>query len=147
MNQIFFHSVAAANIKGEGKNAPLSGQVRFYQKKDYVLVQAMIRGLPETESGFFGFHIHEGSDCGGTDFGDTGSHLNPENLPHPKHVGDLPPLLKCGDFAYLTVATDRFALPDIIGKTVVIHNMPDDFTTQPAGNAGTKIACGVIMRM
>ena len=113
---------------------------KFYQKKDYVLVQAIIRGLPETESHFFGFHIHEGSDCGGTDFSNTGNHLNPEKLPHPRHAGDLPPLLKCGDGAYVLFATDRFQISNIIGKTVVIHNMPDDFTSQPAGNAGTKIA-------
>ncbi len=145
MNE-FFYPHAIAYIKG-GNDAPeLFGQVKFYQKKNYVLVAANVQGLPETDSGFFGFHIHEGSDCGGTDFSNTGSHYNPKQLPHPRHAGDLPPLLKCNGIAYQTFATDRFSVSDILGKTVVIHSMPDDFTSQPAGNAGTKIACGTIHR-
>ena len=65
---------------------------------------------------------------------------------HPKHAGDLPPLMGCQGNAYLAVKTDRFIVHDIIGKTVVIHSDPDDFHTQPAGNAGKKIACGVIRK-
>ena len=47
----------------------------------------------------------------------------------------------------MTVFTDRFTVDDAIGKTVVIHSEPDDFRTQPSGNAGTKIACGVITKV
>ena len=131
---------AEARITG----GPIQGVVRFLQKRDGVLVTAQITGLPE--SGFFGFHIHEGRNCGGPDFGDTGSHFNPQNAAHPDHAGDLPPLLSAGGKAYLSVLTNRFSLAQVMGRTVVIHSDTDDFTTQPAGNSGEKVACGVIRR-
>jgi len=136
---------AAAQIAG-GPNAPqLRGYALFYQKHNYVLIEVHVTGLPTgNASGFFGLHIHEGGSCGGTAFAETGSHYNPSAAPHPSHVGDLPPLLLCNGGAWLSVRTDRFRVQDIIGKTMVIHSGPDDFHTQPAGNAGTKIACGVI---
>ena len=110
------------------------------------MVVADIRGLPESDAGFFAFHIHEGGDCGGEGFADTGGHYDPCGMPHPRHAGDLPPLLSCHGKAHLAVLTNRFSVSDIIGRTVVIHSHPDDFKTQPAGGAGTKIACGVIRR-
>ena len=144
MNKNTSLPMAIANIQG-GNNFPeLTGQVKFYQKRNAVLVVANIRGLPETLTSFFGFHIHEGNSCGGNIFSETGSHYNPTDTHHPYHAGDLPPLMRCNSGAYLAVATDRFNVKDIIGRTVVIHSMPDDFTTQPAGNAGMKIGCGII---
>ena len=139
---------AAAQIRG-GMEAPqLSGCVQFYQENGCVLIVAKISGLPEeSKSGFFGFHIHQGDTCSGTDFSGTGSHYNPFDQAHPKHAGDLPPLLACQGNAYLSVRTDRFSVKDIIGRTVVIHSDPDDFRSQPAGNAGKKIACGVICKV
>lgn len=137
---------ATAYIKGSDMAPNLSGEVKFYQKNDHVLIIADICGLPQTDTGFFGFHIHEGDKCAGKDFADTKGHYNPTNEPHPRHAGDLPVLLRCGGGAYFSVITDRFTVNDIIGKTVVIHDMPDDFTSQPAGNSGTKIACGVIQK-
>ena len=138
---------AVAQIQG-GMEAPqLSGCVHFYQQNRCVLIVAEIFGLPrESETGFFGFHIHQGGSCSGTDFSETGSHYNPVDQIHPKHAGDLPPLMCCRGNAYLAVKTDRFTVRDIIGKSVVIHSDPDDFHTQPAGNAGKKIACGVICK-
>ena len=142
----FNNPQAIAIIKG-GKSTPfINGTIKFYQKKDCVLVVADIKGLPHTQTGFFGFHIHEGSHCGGTDFSDTKGHYNPKSTPHPQHSGDLPPLMLCKNKAYMWVLTDRFNTADIIGRTVIIHNMPDDFTSQPSGNAGEKIACGVIKK-
>ena len=133
---------------GGGADAPqLTGWVRFYQERGCVLVVAELSGLPgESETGFFGFHIHEGMDCGGAGFENTKSHYNPAGAPHPRHLGDLPPLLACGGRAYLAVKTDRFSVKEILGRTVVIHSHPDDFTSQPAGNAGEKIACGIICK-
>jgi len=138
---------AVAQIHGE-KDAPhLTGYVQFYQESGCVLIVARISGLPkESEKGFFGFHIHQGENCSGTDFSGTGSHYNPTCQAHPKHAGDLPPLLACGRKAYLSVKTDRFSVNEIIGRTVVIHSSSDDFHSQPAGNAGKKIACGVIRK-
>lgn len=138
---------AIAYIRGGEKHLRLWGEVRFYQKPASVLVEVMVTGLPgDSETGFFALHIHAGGSCGGKDFADTGSHYNPEGVPHPRHAGDLPPLLQCGGGAYLAVDTDRFRVRDVIGRTVVIHQGRDDFTSQPAGDAGTKIACGVIRR-
>ena len=139
---------AAAQIRG-GMEAPqLSGCVQFYQENGCVLIVAKLSGLPkENETGFFGFHIHQGDNCSGTDFSGTGSHYNPTDQAHPKHAGDLPPLLEHQGNAYLSVRTDRFSVVDVIGRTVVIHSDPDDFRSQPAGNAGKKIACGVIRKV
>ena len=138
---------AMARICG-GMEAPqLSGCVQFYQERGCVLIVARILGLPrDNETGFFGFHIHQGEDCSGAGFSGTGSHYNPADQIHPKHAGDLPPLLACQGNAYLSVKTDRFTVKDIIGRTVVIHSDPDDFYSQPAGNSGKKIACGVIYK-
>ncbi len=138
---------AVAYVKG-GADAPnISGQVQFYQEPKSVLVVADVAGLPQnSETGFFGFHIHEGNGCSGAGFSQTGSHYNPNGADHPGHAGDLPPLMMQQGRAHLSVRTDRFRVQDIIGRTVVIHDNPDDFHTQPAGNAGTKIACGLIGR-
>lgn len=71
---------AIARIYG-GKDYPqLSGTVRFFLGIDGVIVEVEVKGLPETESGFFGFHIHAGSSCTGEGFVDTGSHYNPERI-------------------------------------------------------------------
>lgn len=140
-------SKAAAKIEGGSAVPKLVGEVQFFELPNSVLVTANIRGLPHSESGFFGFHIHEGYSCGGENFADTGGHYNPKDNPHPLHSGDMPPLLLCNGGAYLSFKTDRFRVKDIIGKTVVIHSAPDDFTTQPSGNAGTKIACGLIKQL
>ncbi|MBE6807520.1 MAG: superoxide dismutase family protein [Ruminococcaceae bacterium] len=138
---------AIAMLCGMHPNTGPYGQVKFYQKENAVLISINIQGLPATETGFFGFHIHEGDNCGGPDFSGTGSHYNPDKTPHPLHAGDLPPLIRSNGGAHQCVSTDRFTVSEIIGRTVVIHDRPDDFHTQPAGNAGTKIACGVICRV
>lgn len=135
---------AQAMINGSEQYPELRGKVLFIQKKDGVLVKAEIVGLPKNESGFFGFHIHEGNNCDNEGFPNVGGHLNPQNRNHPLHIGDLPPLLSCGGKASMTVKTCRFNVREIIGKTVIIHFGADDFRTQPSGNAGEKIACGII---
>ena len=137
---------AVAEIRGGVEELQLTGCVEFYQENGCVLIVVRISGLPESKTGFFGFHIHQGESCSGPDFSATGSHYNPVDQVHPKHAGDLPPLLACQGSAYLSVKTDRFSVNKIIGRTVVIHSDPDDFRSQPAGNAGKKIACGVIRR-
>lgn len=140
-------SDAMARIKGGAEALQLTGWVRFYQESDCVLIVARIFGLPrESNTGFFGFHIHQGDNCCVTDFSGTGGHYNTAEQGHPKHAGDLPPLLACWGNAYLSVRSDRFSVKEIIGRTVVIHSDPDDFRSQPAGNTGKKIACGVIRR-
>jgi Cu-Zn family superoxide dismutase len=137
---------AIAHIQG-GQDVPdLIGTVKFYQQNNGVWIVANIKGLPPTPNGFFGFHIHEGTDCGGETFANTKGHYNPQGNLHPNHSGDLPPLLSVDGNAIMAVKTNRFTIHEIIGRTVVIHSQSDDFTSQPAGNAGTKIACGVIRK-
>lgn len=144
-----FGRLAAIARVGGGENAPnLTGMVKFYQRCDGTMVVAEVAGLPKTsETGFFAFHIHEGRSCGGVDFADSGSHFNPGRTLHPLHAGDLPPLLSSSGRAYMAVLTDRFCVEEVIGRTVIIHSDPDDFHTQQSGNAGKKIACGVIRRI
>lgn len=127
-----------------GESVPcLSGVVKFYETKCGVLVTADIFGLPQKD-GVYGFHIHEGDSCQGEDFEQTKGHYNPTKKEHPYHAGDLPPLFSCNGRAHMTVLTGRFSIGEISGRTVVIHSNPDDFHTQPGGNSGEKIACGVI---
>lgn len=133
---------AIADIRGGTAVPGLRGKARFYDIARGTLVVAEIFGLPG--SGFHGFHIHGGGSCGGEGFGESGNHYAPEDSAHPNHAGDLPPLLSNVGEAFLAVLTDRFRVEDVIGRTVVIHSMPDDFRTQPDGNAGEKIGCGEI---
>lgn len=136
---------AIAQIRGGHKAPALYGSVQFYQKTGYVFIVADIAGLPSNSpTGFFALHIHEGGNCEGENFPNTGSHYDLSQAQHPRHAGDLPPLMLCNSGAYMAVKTDRFHVQNIIGKTVVIHSGSDDFHTQPAGNSGEKIACGTI---
>ena len=149
-------AIACISAAESGGQAPpgVSGAVRFYQTKRGVLVYANIRGLPKSPrpcgEDIFGFHIHQGTGCGGQGegaFPQAMSHFNPEDCPHPRHAGDLPPLLGCGGYAVSVFLTDRFSVRDIIGRVVIIHGGRDDFTSQPGGDSGEKIACGVIERV
>lgn len=142
---------ASARIMGSPSYPDISGRVDFFPAGSGVLVVSEVWGLPVKEkncpAGVFGFHIHEGADCTGTaddPFRDTGGHFNPGGCPHPAHAGDLPPLFGNNGYAFMTVYTERFSVRDVIGRTVIIHANPDDFTTQPSGNSGQKIACGQI---
>lgn len=142
---------AVSFINGSAKHEDVKGVVRFYQTKTGVIVIAEIIGLPSSsgdcDDSFFGFHIHSGKSCTGDEddpFADTLSHFNPLSEPHPCHSGDFPPLLSANGRAFSAFLTGRFTVFDVIGRSVIIHSAPDDFTTQPSGNAGEKIACGII---
>lgn len=144
---------AFACISGSRAYADIEGLVLFYQMINGILVVTRVSGLPYEQKNcpgdIFGYHIHEGSVCSGNSedpFADVKMHYNPDNCPHPKHKGDMPPLFGNHGFAFSAFYTDRFKMKDIIGRTVIIHNMPDDFKTQPSGDSGTKIACGEIKK-
>lgn len=141
---------AYAKISGSADHPSLHGTAYFYQvPKGGVLIEVEVHGLPYKNvppyGQFYGLHIHETGDCA-LPFDKTGSHYNPGGLPHPDHAGDLPPLLGCKGYAYSVFYTDRIELPEIIGRSLIIHDAPDDFTTQPAGSSGMKIGCGVIIK-
>jgi Cu-Zn family superoxide dismutase len=113
-------SKAFVRICGCDEHPKLHGTVRFFQRNDGVIVEVEMHGLPETETSFFAFHIHEGDNCEGVGFPNTGSHFNSGATMHPQHAGDLPPLLAGHGKAYMKVFTDRFCVEEIIGKTVII---------------------------
>lgn len=145
------NSRAYAVIRGGETYPDIKGQMMLRTTAQGVVVSVTVTGLPKKNSpcggAFLGFHIHEGGSCtkrGSEPFADTGSHYDTDGCTHPYHAGDMPPLLNAGGMASMSFLTDRFTVGDVIGKTVVIHSGPDDFTTQPAGNSGMKIACGVI---
>lgn len=158
--------IAVAQIQGNMEYPHLFGVVSFYDTPfGGILVSTEIYGLPDKlvakmnanetvikkassvsgmhSSNFFGMHIHENGDCT-PPFDKTGSHYNPANVRHPEHAGDLPPLLSNNGYAWAVFYSGRLRPDDIIGKSVVIHSMRDDFSSQPAGDSGTKIGCGVI---
>ncbi len=142
---------ACAVIAGNENYPDIQGTVKFYDTYGGSIVAAEITGIRNQAGkmgeGFFGFHIHEGASCGetgGGSFAEAGQHYNPEDKPHPEHAGDLPPLLVCDGEAWMMFFTGRFFPEDVIGRTVVIHEMPDDFRSQPAGDSGERIACGEI---
>lgn len=144
---------ATAKIVGSSDHPSIRGKVRFYQTDKGVLVSAEIGGLPvsleNSGNDIFAFHIHDGNSCTGNaadPFTNALTHYNPDNQPHPYHAGDLPPLFGNNGYAWMKVLTDRFTVDDVLGKTILIHSAPDDFTTQPAGNPGAKIACGLIRK-
>ncbi len=142
---------ARASIIGSQAYKNIKGVVQFYQTKYGVIVATSIRGLPfsndKCKEDIFAYHIHSGNRCEGNKndlFADAMAHYNPNNCNHPKHAGDLLPLMGNQGYAFSVFLTDRFKVRDVIGKTIIIHSGVDDFTTQPAGNSGAKIACGVI---
>lgn len=144
---------AQAVVSGSNAYPGIRGLVRFYQTAGGVLVAAEISGLPTSDrrcdSDIFAFHIHCGERCTGNredPFANAREHYNPERCPHPAHAGDMPPLFASDGTAAQVFLTDRFTVREIIGKTVVIHDDVDDFTSQPSGNPGGKIACGEIRR-
>lgn len=144
---------AKAEIFGGKNYKNIKGNVFFQKYKDGVLLTVEVTGLPNfnghCSGGIFGFHIHEGNSCTGNDsdeFADVGTHYNPRNCLHPFHAGDMPPIFENNGYAYMSFFTNRFTIEEVIGRAVIIHDKPDDFTSQPSGNSGTKIACGIIRR-
>lgn len=151
--------LAAADVKGfEGSK--VWGRVTFHQPEgdkagdsgSKVYIRADINGLPPGQS--FGFHVHEKGDCSNNGMG-AGGHFNPAGKPHGRsdgpehHAGDLPNLQANGEgVAVYAVTSDTLTVApgpkSVINRAVVIHAQPDDYKTQPAGNSGARIACGVI---
>jgi len=142
---------ATANLEPtKGNNA--RGTVKFTQHGDKVRVSGQISGLqPGAEHGF---HMHEKGDCSSGDGMSAGGHFNPAGKPHgpqsgDHHGGDMPNLkadasgMAKADFEISGVSIGSGSA-DIAGKGLIVHKDPDDYKTQPTGNAGPRIACGVI---
>ena len=130
------------------------GTVTFAQSGDKVRVTARVSGLkPGAEHGF---HVHEKGDCSSGDGMSAAGHFNPAGKPHgnyhaggDRHAGDLPNLKADGagnasatfEATGITVGSGA---ADIVGKGLIVHRDPDDYRSQPAGNAGPRLACAVI---
>ncbi|MEJ2195815.1 MAG: superoxide dismutase family protein [Ignavibacteriaceae bacterium] len=127
------------------------GTVTFSQKADGMLIIADVKGL---SPGKHGFHIHEYGDCSQPDGKSAGGHFNPTSKNHggpnseDRHVGDLGNLIAKDDGTAYYEWTDKllsFSGPkSILGRAIIVHADEDDLISQPTGNAGARIACGVI---
>jgi len=137
------------------KGNTTSGHVTFTQAGPKILVTGEISGLkPNAEHGF---HIHEKGDCSSGDGMSTGGHFNPTTQSHgahgtgSHHSGDLPSLVADASgvakfkFDSTTISVNS-GVANIIGRGLIVHRDPDDYKTQPTGNAGPRLACAVITK-
>jgi len=143
---------ASANLESRS-GSKTTGEVNFVSQGKDVLVTGKFSGLkPNSEHGF---HVHEKGDCSAADATSAGGHFNPDGKPHglpgsgAHHAGDMPNIKADGaGNANYSTKLHGFAVntgPNgIIGKSVVVHRDPDDYKSQPAGNSGPRIACGLI---
>ncbi len=133
----------------------VSGKVSFTPMGDKLLVEADVSGLTPGEHGF---HVHEGGDCSAPDASSARGHFNPAGRMHghyhqqhhaERHAGDLPNLVADANGraryrAEVAGLTADGGTLGIIGRSLVVHADADDYRSQPAGNSGRRIACGVI---
>ncbi len=142
-----------ATVKMQAKSkSTVSGTVVIKEEPGRASFLVQIKGL--SKNGLHGFHIHEKGDCSAPDAASAGGHFNPLGHLHgattgpDRHAGDLGNLSTNanGDALreYVIDGLEFSGKNSIVGKSLVIHGMPDDFKTQPSGNSGTRIACGVI---
>ena len=136
------------------KGNTASGTVTFTQVGDKVRVSANLSGLkPNAEHGF---HVHEKGDCSSGDGVSAGGHYNPAAMAHGSqatahHAGDMPNV-KSDAYGNANATFEVHGLSigsgaaDIVGKGLIVHRDPDDYKSQPAGNAGPRIACAVIQK-
>lgn len=137
---LYSQPIAWAKINGSENYPSITGFAHFYDTSDSCIVLVCVQNLPQNTP-FFGMHIHQKGVCEG-DFSSAGSHWG-EGL-HPTHLGDLPPLKNANSNAFCMFLDSNFTAKETIGKSIIIHTMPDDFTSQPTGNSGERIACGII---
>ena len=147
---------AIAELTGSNLAPEVHGTVKFFKVPDGTWVQAEVFGLPEfkeksgtePQTGPFAFHIHQNGSCGSV-FGDSpfsaaGGHWNPDGEPHGNHAGDFPVLFSNGGTAKMLFFFFFFFPEDVIGRSVIIHNSPDDYTMPPSPQ-NKRIACGTIV--
>jgi Cu-Zn family superoxide dismutase len=134
------------------KGSTTSGMVEFQQRGNAVHVVATVTGLAPNQE--HGFHLHEKGDCSSGDGMSTGGHWNPDNTPHgpqtaPHHAGDMPSLTAdASGNAKATFTLDNLTVASgmrsVVGRGLIVHKDPDDYKTQPTGNAGARLACAVV---
>jgi Cu-Zn family superoxide dismutase len=130
----------------------VSGKVTFVEVADGVQVRAEITGLTP---GNHGFHVHEFGDCSAKDAASAGGHFNPTKQPHAgpdataRHVGDMGNVeADASGTAKLDYVDHHISLTNdersALGRSVVVHEKADDLKSQPTGDSGARVACGVI---
>ncbi len=129
-----------------------SGVVTFTQTDDGVRIQANVSGL-DAES-LHGFHIHEYGDCRASDATSAGGHYDPTDMPHgapvdeERHMGDLGNLPANEDgvaeLDYIDPKVELSGRHSVLGLAVIVHAQRDDLVSQPVGDAGARIGCGII---
>ena len=134
----------------QGNN--VRGLVMFHEMDGHLMVHAKVSGLKP--NGEHGFHVHETGSCASTDGSSAGGHFNPDGKPHgpqnaAHHVGDLPSLKADAngvvDQKMMVMGpTIAAGAMSVVGRSVIVHALPDDFVTQPTGNSGARLGCGVI---
>jgi Cu-Zn family superoxide dismutase len=134
----------------------VAGTLSFVNTGEGVRITGRITGLEPDST--HGFHIHQNGDCGAPDASSAGGHFNPTHQPHghagqaASHAGDLPNQHANADgVATVDVLAHGVELgtggnTDILDRAIIVHAKPDDYTSQPSGDAGSRIACGVITR-
>ncbi len=143
---------AVATLESRSGSTVL-GTVTLHQRSGFVHVRVDVNGLVSGSE--HGFHVHEKGDCSAPDALSAGGHFNPGGVAHGRasaavhHAGDMPSLIAnangraIADFDMAGATLD--AGPNsLLDRAVVVHAGADDFTTQPSGNAGARVACGVI---
>ena len=146
--------LGAAELKF--RNGLPAGTAQLYGNGSQVDITVALAGF---EPGQHGVHLHMTGDCSASDFTSAGGHLNPTGNEHGSenpqgaHLGDLPNVTIGSQGAGTVSATLRLprdealaAIYDSDGTAVVVHSGPDDYRTDPAGDAGSRVACGVISR-
>jgi Cu-Zn family superoxide dismutase len=138
----------AIAVLHSASGSEVSGTVTFTKSGDGVKVVAEVAGL---KPGKHGFHVHEFGDCSASDAASAGGHFNPTNDPHAghdadkRHMGDLGNLdADSSGKARLELTDKKMKLSAVLGKAVIVHEKADDLKTQPTGDAGGRVACGVI---
>lgn len=148
---------AIARIKGGPLRPQITGDASFFDVPGGTWVCTEVDGLPPYQPptngdpiGPHGYHIHEFGTCVVSDpedpFQAAGEHWDPDNQPHGNHAGDFPVLFSNDGYAKMCFFTNRFKPHEVVGRSVIIHKNPDDYRTQPAGDAGKRLACGVIQK-
>ena len=129
-----------------------AGVVTFKDATGGLDVHVQASGLAPNTS--HGFHVHDKGDCSSADFTSAGGHFNPENHPHgpqdaPHHAGDMPNLVADAQGnvdQHVQLAGASLTGPTgVVGHAVIVHAAADDYHTQPTGNSGARLACGVIV--
>ncbi len=144
---------ATAEVKGK-EGSIVSGKVTFKETAAGVAVVADFTGIPAGQS-MRGFHVHEVGDCTPPDFTSAGSHFNPTGAPHgarsaaEHHAGDFGNIeVKADGSAHLELTSTSITVApgpkSVVGRAVILHEKADDLLTQPTGNAGGRVACGVV---